>query len=319
MKKDLSVILIARRDSKALRFVLRRLRKQGNPETLEVLLTVPGGTPLTDDTRLLVGELQGRVIVLPRFESEGMAKAAGVKEAAAPLVAFLEDHSYPGRGWADALLAAHRQGTYAVVGPAILNGNPESASSWGCFLVFYGSWLKHALPGESRHLPSNHSCYRRTLLLEYGERLPGMLEAESVLHWDLRERGYRLHQEPQARVYHVNHTEIRAMTHEYFLASRVFAASRAHGWGAMRRGGYAAGSPLIPLLRLKRIAGDVIAVGLGAGLLIRVLPTLALTLTAGAVGEFLGYAMGEGRAGEALSSWDNSRYVSLPPKGEHVR
>ena len=246
------------------------------------------------------------------FESEGEAKAAGVEAAGAPLVAFLEDHSYPDAGWAGALMARHGTGDdIAAVGPVMRNANPSGSVSWGCFLIYYGQWMTLPPGGEVDHLPANQSCYKRDVLMEYGPRLAEMLQAESVLQWDLAAEGRRIIQDPGARVYHLNYSRLGPMICEYFHSSRVFAANRSAGWGAARRIIYTLGSPLLPLIRLRRVFGEAGRAGLGAGLMIRALGPTVMNLTAGAAGEMIGYSCGQGRAPALLMKIGAERHLTI--------
>src|SRR5205823_2114181 len=131
--------------------------------------------------------------------------------ASAPVVVFCEDHAFPEPGWAVALIDAHR-GPYAAVGPVIVNANPRSLISDADCLIGYGPWLHPSPGGEMSHLPGHNSSYKRASLLEYGDRLPSMLEAETVLHWDLRARGLRLYLEPRARLAHTNFAQAAVWT-----------------------------------------------------------------------------------------------------------
>jgi hypothetical protein len=258
-------------------------------------------------SEILTAPIGSRVVEVGTMRSEGEAKAAGVRAARAPLVAFLEDHSFPERTCAESLIQAHRRDDLAVVGPVMQNANPISAVSWGCFLVYYGAYMWARSADEVRHLPANQSCYRRDVLLGYGPRMADMLEAEAVLHQDLLEKGYRLAQEPAARVYHLNVSRVGPVCKEYFLASRVFAAERASGWGFWRRSVYALGSPLLPLIRPPRILRDTRCAGLDRPVVWRAFPAVLTTLCAGAAGEMLGYAFGAGQAKEKLVQSESER------------
>jgi hypothetical protein len=70
---------------------------------------------------------------------------------------------------------------------------------------------------------------------------------------------------------------------------------RARSWGPGLRLVYAGGSPLIPLVRLRRIVRDVRRSG-HTELLPRLLPVLTLLLVISAAGEFVGYTCGPGRS-----------------------
>ena len=308
----MSVVLVVYRDSENLRLVLKRLIAQTAVSVLECVL-ITTSRAKTDWVPSFLQSMRWQVVEVGSIRSAGTAKAAGVAAASAPLVCFLEDHSYPDPLWAESLLRAHENGDFAAVGPVVLNANPGTGASWGCFLVYYGQYMWARPEEQLGHLPANHSCYRRALLLDYGQRLPDLLEAEIVIHHDLLGRGFRLFQESSARTYHLNHSRLGPAVEEYFFASRVFAAERASGWGFMRRMLYAVGSPLLPLVRSVRILSDVHHAGLRRRVLVKAIPAALSTLAAGAVGEMVGYAAGAGRAKERLQRFESRRNRVFSP------
>ena len=299
-------MLVVYRDSENLRLALERLIAQTAVSLLECVLVTPSKTKM-DWIPSLLQSMRWQLVEIDSIKSAGMAKATGVAAASGPLVCFLEDHSYPDPSWAESLIRAHENGEFAAVGPVVLNANPGTGASWGCFLVYYGQYMWARPQEQLKHLPANHSCYRRALLLDYGKRLPDLLEAEIVIHRDLLARGYRLFQEPSARTYHLNHSRLRPTIEEYFWASRVFAAERASGWGALRRMLYAVGSPLLPLIRSARILSDVRHARLQRRVWVNAIAATLSTLSAGAAGEMVGYAVGAGQAKERLQRFESQR------------
>ena len=304
----ISVVVILHRASKTLMHALECLRSQTIASRLEVVLVTPDAALAPDMPALRI-----RVVEVGPIISEGAAKAAGILAAASDYVAFIEDHSFPERTWAEALLERHGKGDYAAVGPVVGNANPWTAVSWGCFLVFYSQWMAARPDTAVRHLAANQSCYRREILLDYGQDLAAMLEAESVLHYDLLRRDYRLSQTAAARIMHMNFSRLSPVLHEYFLASRVFALKRRRLWPGWRRAVYAAGSPLLPLIRLPRVLGESRRGHVRAMTLLRALVPVLMILCAGAAGEMLGYACVEGAAKEELARFISHQSEMLDP------
>ncbi len=304
----LSVIIVAHCDSPNLRMVLEFLRKQTVCQRIELIVVTASVERLNLPKEELEGFWGFRIVEISTKDA-GSAKAAGVTAASAPLVAFTEDHSFAAPGCAETFISAHSLGNFAVVGPVMLNANPGASVSWGCFLVFYGPWM--AAREGVEHLPANQSCYKRDILLEYGARLPDMLQAESLLHWDLTRRGHRLHHEPAAKIYHLNFSRLTPLLLEHLLASRVFAAGRSQNWGAFKKMFYALGAPLLPLIRFKRILRDAMRVRLETSLLLHAFLPLVLNLCAGSAGEMLGYALGAGTAGERLFAFESERRLHI--------
>ena len=251
-----------------------------------------------------------QVVARPVWTTMTEARVAGILRARAPIVALCEDHCFPAPGWAEALLAAH-QGPWAAVGPAFLNANPVTRISWANLAVEYGPWLHPVTPGACHHVPGHNSSYKRSMLVAYGERLSEMLEAESILHWDLQRRGYAVAMEPAARTRHENFSRFRPSILLRFSSGRLFAASRALRWPWWRRALFAVGSAVLPFLRSWRALRDLRRVGdtrprRGLGLVIFTL------LVFDALGEVIGYAMGAGDQSRRLSEieHDRARFMS---------
>jgi hypothetical protein len=183
--------------------------------------------------------------------------------------------------------------------------------SWVDLIVGYTPWLEFAPAGEVEHLPAHNSSYKREVLLDYEHELEAALGVESVLHWDLRSRGYRLYLEPKAKISHLNTSRPFSLIRQLFLAGRAFAAARARRWPITRRLAYVGGSPFIPAIRLQRIARQHAMAGDRYELPVGTAPLVLLALGVSAMGEMTGYAFGEGNAQEKLCELElhRERYV----------
>jgi GT2 family glycosyltransferase len=307
----MSVVLVTPDGYESIRKTIRHLRAQTARDRLEVVIVAPSADQLDLDELELTEFCRFQVVEIGEVRSIAGANAIGICKAGAPVVALAEDHSYPDPGWAEALIEAHRQ-PWAVVGPEVRNANPQSITSWADFLIGYGPWSEPAAAGEIAHLPGHNSSYKRVILLDYGPELETMLKAESVLHWDLRAKGYRLYLEPKAKIAHLNFGLLPSWIRAQFHSGRLFAAVRARRWSPLRRLLYTGGALLIPLVRLRRILRQLLWSSQQCHLLPRVLPVLILGLVVNSVGEIIGYALGEGGASQELSYFEfhRSRHVS---------
>jgi hypothetical protein len=193
------------------------------------------------------------------------------------------------------------------VGPAIANANPGSTISWANLIIEYGPWLDPTEARTMEHLPGHNGSYKRLHLLDYGTELDDMLEAESILHWNLRAKGYQLYLEPAAKMFHINFSSAVSSIVLRFCSGRLFASSRSRKWSSVQRLLYFAGSPLIPLIRLWRIFRELQRPGRPQTLLPRVLPALVAGLVLEGIGEMTGYALGIGDAMEKLSDMEFHR------------
>jgi hypothetical protein len=302
----MSVVVITPDRYATIRKSITHLRAQKVCGSLEVLIVAPSAGELELNVSEMLDFLRYRVIEVGPISSTARARAMGVKESSAPVVAFVEDHAYPAPGWAEALIGRHRE-SWAAVGPVMANANPRSITSWANLIIEYAPWLEPVEGGEREHLPGHNGTYKRQLLLDYGERLEAMLDSESILHWDLRAQGHRLYLEPKARTFHQNFSAQAPSLTLRFNGGRLFASARARDWPRWRRALFTIASPLIPPLRCLRITRELFRPGRPLRLLPFLLPSLVVGLLFDGAGEMAGYAFGPGGAMEKLSGMEFHR------------
>jgi len=288
----LSVVIAVPDSYRSVRKVIQSLRGQTVADSLELVLV----TPRTDQLKLPPQESTGfaalQIVETGSEVSAAKATVRGIRRATAPLVATGEDHAFPHPRWAEVLIDTH-QGPWAAVGPALRNANPASIIGWAQLLIEYGDWLEPVETGERQVLPGHNSCYKSHVLQDYpGEQLDSMFASQSAMHLDLSMRGHRLYLQPEALVYHCNLWEYGPWLRDELQASRKYAGRLCRQWPWWRRVIYAAGSPLIPWVRLPRILGHIRRSKNRHNLLPRVLLPILVGLYASALGECLGYLAG---------------------------
>lgn len=302
----MSVIIISPDGYATVRRLLCCLHAQTIRRELELIFVVPSGTPDSTDELPLNDFAAVQRLEIRDMNSTSRARAAGIRAATSPIIVLTEDHSFPEPDWAESLVRAHGGG-WAVVGPAVKNGNPGSLLSWANFLIEYNEWLDPAPGGAAGHLPGHNSSYKRDILLRYGSDLESRLEAESLLHWDLRSRGHRLYLEPSARTRHLNFSRFWPSVALRFQAGRLFAGMRRSGWGAARSAVYAAGFFLIPTVRLYRILRELRRPGRPLRMAVVLLPWMLPLLAVDALGEMAGYLFGPGDSSRRIAQIDFHR------------
>lgn len=302
----MSVVLASPGEYADIARTVEHLRAQTARERLEIVLVARSQPPLALGSGWAGGFWGHQVVALGEFHSVAQANAAGIRRARAPLVALVEDHSFPQPDWAGRLIEAHR-GPWVAVGPVFGNANPRSLVSWADFLIGYGPWLDPRPAGPAEFLAGHNSSYKRAALVEYGDRLEEMLEAETVLHWDLRRRGHSLYVEGSARVEHTNFSRLRVFLPVMYLAGRLFAGRRASGWPVWKRLTFVTASPLIPAVRLWCCARELCRPGRPRHLLGPVLPALAAGLLLDGLGQMLGYLLGPGPVYRRLAGYEFHR------------
>ena len=300
---QLSVLLITPDSFDTIRQTTRCIVRQAVRDRIELVIVAPADAHI-DVGPGLVDPLAGvQVVRLASVTPTGPARAAAIRAARAPIVAFAEEHCFPAPGWAEALIDAHRA-DHAAVGPAMKNANPDTMVSWADFLIGYGPWAAPIERQEMDYLPGHNSSYKRSHLLAYGDALDTLMEAETVLMWDLRSKGHRLLIEPAAQAAHTNFGLWRSWLAVSFHNGRAFADTRSANWSLPRRLAFAAGSPLIPFVRLGRTLGHARRLARGPGFLARLVPTLCVGLAFDAAGQMIGYATGAGAAYEKMAEFE---------------
>ena len=304
---EMSVLIVTPDDYRTIRRTVRHLAAQTIRHRLELVVVAPS----RDTLGLVEDEVEGfhgvRVVEVGEVTTVARMKAQGLRAASAPYVAFAEDHCYPEPEWAALLLAAHREG-WAAVGPTMCNANPSGTVSWAGLYLNYGCCLAPSAAGEAGGLPWHNVSYRRELLLQYGEELPGLLAVEGLLLEDLRAKGHGLYFEAAARTSHVQISRLSSWVRHAFWGGRLFGSARARRkrWPAWRRLVYACGSPLIPFVRLRRTLPKFYRTG-RRELVPRVLPAMFAGLIPHAFGEAAGYALGAGDAERQYSFYEMRR------------
>ena len=184
----------------------------------------------------------------------GTLRAMAVRQARAPIVAFVEDHVEVGPTWLPSVLRSF-EGPWAAVGAEIHNANKEVGISPAIALINYGWWSPPMQAGEADLLAGNNTAYRREVLSRYEDRLDELMLSDTVLQWQLAKDGYRLFAEPSISIWHLNPTTSgNAIKAEYFY-HWAFAALRARvfDWSAWKRIRYVLLSPAVPWLRFARL------------------------------------------------------------------
>ncbi len=278
----------------------------GGAEMIELLVVTADPGRLAPDSSVTSRFHSFCAVQADMSRGAGAARAAAVRAARAPIVAFGEDHSFPQPGWAAAILAAH-DGEWAAVGPVVTNANPRTIVSWADLLMGYGPWLAPGTAAERDHLPGHNSSYKKKVLLSLENELADLFEAETALQWRLRARGHRLFQESAACVAHTNFDRWSTWIPVSFHAGRVFAATRAISWSRGARMAFALASPLVPFVRMWRHLRQAFAAGLAPVLIVRTAPVLAAGLIVDAAGQFVGCTFGAGRSRETLVDWEFHR------------
>jgi hypothetical protein len=310
---ELTVVLVTPGDWSILRGTLRHLRQQTVRDRIELILVGPDVRSFDDlDPATMNGFAGWRTLAVGPIREAERALGRGVAAGQAPLVALLENHVYPEPGWAAAVLAAHR-GPWAVVGSVVDNANPTTASSWVEHLLSYGFHDSSVPGGEVSRVSRNNVVFKRSVLAEFGDRLPDALARDGGLLDVVKHGGGRCYRESAARLTHLNVSLLMPTLALRVFSARASAATRARieRWPAPKRWLYVLASPIIPFLRLRALWPRLRSRGENA-VPLRIWPLLWLALVVDALGQAIGFAAGAGESAERAGRYDldRHRYVS---------
>jgi hypothetical protein len=294
---------------------LEHYRAQTARPELEVLIVASSKEALQLDPAAVEGFFDSRVIEVGEIHSLSAAKALAVAEAKADWVVFGEDHSWPEPTWAEALIAAHREG-YALVGPIIKNANPGSILGWTNYLACFSRWSHSGMAGQVTQTPWHNTSYLRADLMERQDNLRRLLAVEGILQDELREKGHRAYLLPDVSTNHINISRFSSWILQAFWGGKLYGGSRVEGedWGFLRRLIYIGGGPLIPVVRLKRLLPEIRPLTQQHSLMPKILPALVLNLLIHALGEVTGYVMGKGDAEDRYLEFEARRFEALSEK-----
>lgn len=316
----LSVILATPHGFDTIRKTIRHLRTQTVKHLLEIIIVAPSASFLNADESELGAFCRFQILEADSMTSTGSANAKGIRQATAPVVALAEDHAFPAPGWAEALIAAHRN-PWAAVGPVIRNPNdPKNVIAWADILIGFGEYLAPRESGVVERLPGNNSSYKRDLLLNYGPQLETMMETETLIHKDLRQKGYQLYLDSGAQVSHLNFEKLASFLKIKYFSGRIFGAARARGWSLGYRLFYVWGTPLIPLVRYRRYKKHWNSLRKHQKLPWGVLPMAWGGLVISAMGEMIGCYFGAGQtvAKREKFEFDRITHLKKQPKTSKV-
>jgi GT2 family glycosyltransferase len=312
---QMSVIIITPDHYNKLSKTIEHLRAQTARDKLEIVIVAPSIKDFDQDGSYMRDFLRFHMVEVGEFKSIGEAVAAGVRMASAPVVTYVEEHAYPEPDWAECLIKAHQQ-FWAAVGAVLYNANSESLISWTSFFTDFGPWVEQASGIELRGLASHQTSYKRSILLDYGTELGSMLEVETILHWDLISKGYRLYLEPGAKIHHLNISLLPSLIVAQFLGGRIFGAARIsyEHWSLWRRLLYIGGMPLIPIIRFKRVLKEILRTTFKTNLIPSILPAIIVVIVSHSIGEWAGYVFGVGDSPKRILNFElnRSQYVKGP-------
>jgi glycosyltransferase involved in cell wall biosynthesis len=298
-----SVVIPALSAWKTLPAVLEALRPQIERSSREVLLVDSSG-------ELSLAAIEARwpwvrVVTLPEPALPGEARNVGAREARGEWLAFLDADCIPEGRWLDLLEGSIIPGHDAVAG-GILNGTPRSAVGTAGYLLEFSDWY----PGARRTLEHAASCNLMVRLRTLEERggfdedtYPG---EDTILTVPLAASG-RLGYAPEARVRHLNRTDLRQFLAHQHRLGRSFAEVCARVDFPHRRIGRPLLAPLAGVFRLMALAWRLARTPRQALIAAVLLPLILVGLVAWSAGLATSGGSGRRPSAQRRSRFDGAK------------
>lgn len=270
---------------------LRSLEKQDCDNCGEVIVVEGSG----DDTARRISQEfpQVKVLVCSTPRSIPELRSVGIRQATAGIVVTTEDHCVADERWYSEIINAH-ESEYAAIGGAVENASCHRIVDWAAYLCEYGPFMLPLSPGPTADLAGPNVSYKRQILEEICRDLLDQGVWENVLHDRLLEKGRQLYLQPSIVVFHQKTFGLFEFLGQRFHFGRSYAAARVAGATWPTRFFYVVVSPFLPPLLVFRYIRRILQKRRHIRELVRSFPLLVLFAATWSMGEFLGYAFGDG-------------------------
>lgn len=285
----LSVVVVPMMGGAYLDRLLETLRQHaGMPVNTEVLVVAARSPSLRGAAE--------RFVEAPVGTSIPARRALGAEAAAGDVVAFLEDTVEPVANWAAATLDVHARAPEAQAVGGTLSLSPTLSAKQAALAVLdYGRFLRGGHVSETaQFLPGNAMSWKRSSLDQLGVfRTRSLREAE--LASQLRQQPGAIRCESVAGAVCVAADPKGTTLSSRFQHGRLYAGNRYPAHERWARVSHALSAPLLSAVLLGRAARSLKSSG-NLAQHRSALPHIAYLSSAWALGESVGYLLGQGEA-----------------------
>lgn len=218
--------------------------------------------------------------------------AAGLSAAAGEVVGLLQDTFLPDPDWCRRTLEAHRQLPHAVIGGAVEQAG-KTILGWSVYFLEFSRYMPPIPEGPVAYIADVNVAYKRRAI-EIMRPLFRPRYNEAVAHWTIQSKGETLWQYPPMVVRQDRgKLPLRQVVAERLSWGAVFGAARHNALSAPRLALLILGSPLIPAVRIARIARKVFGSRRNIGPFLACLPALTAMTVLWTIGELIGTCTGK--------------------------
>jgi hypothetical protein len=158
-----------------------------------------------------------------RDDSVFRLRALAVPRCRGEIIALTEDHARVEPDWCRAIIDAHAQyPAAAAIGGVVENGAAGSLANWAGFFVANGRFMRPILNGASGDISLQANvAYKRGALPQCS---PELGPVQSILHYQLRQRGAQLIATDRMVAHHVQELTLGGHSAIHFHNARATAA-----------------------------------------------------------------------------------------------
>ena len=223
-----SVVIPAYKSRDTIALCLSALESQETNVPYEVIVVESSGDGAGDVVRaqfpwVWLIESQERLL-------GGAARNLGAAEATGELLMFIDSDCVAEPRWLEKMHMAHQEWECSAVGGAILNGNPETASSVSAYISENSDFFPVGSPRYMDYLPSGNIAYRAEVFRKYAGFDPQAVAYQDLtFNKQLFKAGEKLLFHPDIKVWHHHRTTVREHFRHMARRGRAAVAARRKG------------------------------------------------------------------------------------------
>jgi glycosyltransferase involved in cell wall biosynthesis len=200
------------------------------------------------------------VVALAHQTHQAAARSIGIARTQAPFIAITDQDCIVPSDWLARLLARHREGWYALVGGAIVNGTPHSRVGTASYLIEFNEFMPDGPARFVSMIPHCNICIRREIFTTVGPFVAVPPGAEDqVFNFLLCQQGQQLFFDPCITVTHLNRSEFSGfLRHQHLLGVGSAVARRVVPLPGQLFVRYPGLAYLLPLVRVFRTTGRLL-------------------------------------------------------------
>ncbi len=297
-KPFVSIIIPSYNSARTIRRCLQSLRRLQTTMTFEIFLIDSGNDSTADIVRSEFPE----VVLIKREEKTppGAARNLGIQRARGKLLAFIDSDCVAEPDWLDQMVRSMQENQANIVCGALKNGTPWNPVGTTAYYIEFSEFL----PGSRRkylQIISGGNVGMKKSVLEKHGLYYNQFEAseDTLLAWELIQRGEKILFDPRIRVAHINRTELLPMLRHQIVLGWYSGRARRQGglYGrALLRWRFL--SVLLPAARWLRASSRILRASLWDYL--KFLSIFPLYLLASVIWS---YAFMKGIEGKAMPDW----------------